>query len=136
MLDEPFSGVDPIAVGEIQEIIAQLSDRGIGILLTDHNVRETLTVTDHAYIINEGKIEAAGAPEEIVKNERVQRIYIGDSVTEHDLKDRRNGKGPRRPPTDSIKKSPSPPQKPAKTAAAKTAPTPTAQSEDSTENKP
>lgn len=107
LLDEPFSGVDPIAVGEIQEIIARLSDRGIGILLTDHSVRETLSITDHAYIINNGKIEAAGTPSEIVSNERVRRIYLGDSVSESDIKAKRASKGGRRPPTDTLAPPPS-----------------------------
>ena len=78
LLDEPFAGVDPIAVIDIQNIIAFLRDRGIGVLITDHNVRETLGICDHAYIINEGEVLAAGRPEEIVANESVRRVYLGE----------------------------------------------------------
>ncbi|MDR3898121.1 MAG: LPS export ABC transporter ATP-binding protein [Duodenibacillus sp.] len=79
LLDEPFAGVDPIAVIEIQRIVRFLKDRGIGVLITDHNVRETLGICDHAYIINEGEVLANGAPEEIVTNEKVRRIYLGEN---------------------------------------------------------
>ena len=78
LLDEPFAGVDPIAVIEIQRIVRFLKERGIGVLITDHNVRETLGICDHAYIINEGKVLAAGRPEEIVENESVRRVYLGE----------------------------------------------------------
>ena len=78
LLDEPFAGVDPIAVIEIQRIVRFLKDRGIGVLITDHNVRETLGICDHAYIINEGEVLAAGRPEEIVANESVRRVYLGE----------------------------------------------------------
>jgi len=78
LLDEPFAGVDPIAVIEIQRIVRFLKDRGIGVLITDHNVRETLGICDHAYIINEGEVLAAGRPEEIVENESVRRVYLGE----------------------------------------------------------
>jgi len=78
LLDEPFAGVDPIAVIEIQRIVRFLKDRGIGVLITDHNVRETLGICDHAYIINEGQVLAAGSPEEIVGNESVRRVYLGE----------------------------------------------------------
>ena len=78
LLDEPFAGVDPIAVMEIQRIIGFLRARGIGVLITDHNVRETLGICDHAYIINEGEVLAAGRPEEIVANESVRRVYLGE----------------------------------------------------------
>ena len=78
LLDEPFAGVDPIAVLEIQRIVRFLKDRGIGVLITDHNVRETLGICDHAYIINEGVVLAAGRPEEIVGNETVRRVYLGE----------------------------------------------------------
>jgi len=78
LLDEPFSGVDPIAVFEIQEIVAQLRDKGMGILLTDHNVTETLSVTDRAYLIDEGKVWFTGTPEELVKNEKVRKLYLGE----------------------------------------------------------
>src|SRR5574337_2129306 len=76
LLDEPFAGVDPISVGEIQRIVLHLRDRGIGVLITDHNVRETLGICDHAYILNEGSVLAAGRPEEIVYNENVRRVYL------------------------------------------------------------
>jgi lipopolysaccharide export system ATP-binding protein len=78
LLDEPFAGVDPIAVLEIQRIVRFLKERGIGVLITDHNVRETLGICDHAYIINEGVVLAAGRPQEIVGNETVRRVYLGE----------------------------------------------------------
>ena len=78
LLDEPFAGVDPISVGEIQRIIQHLKDRGIGVLITDHNVRETLGICDRAYIINEGRVLASGAPGEIVYNEDVRKVYLGE----------------------------------------------------------
>ena len=78
LLDEPFAGIDPIAVLEIQRIVRFLKERGIGVLMTDHNVRETLGICDHAYIINEGVVLAAGRPEEIVGNETVRRVYLGE----------------------------------------------------------
>jgi len=79
LLDEPFAGVDPIAVVDIQKIIRFLKDRGIGILITDHNVRETLGICDRAYIINDGSVLASGKPEEIVYNENVRRVYLGEN---------------------------------------------------------
>jgi len=79
LLDEPFAGVDPIAVLDIQKIIRFLKERGIGILITDHNVRETLGICDHAYIINEGLVLAFGKPDEIVYNENVRRVYLGEN---------------------------------------------------------
>ncbi len=78
LLDEPFAGVDPIAVLEIQKIIRFLKERGIGVLITDHNVRETLGICDHAWIINAGRVLAAGRPDEIVDNESVRRVYLGE----------------------------------------------------------
>ncbi len=78
LLDEPFAGVDPIAVLDIQKIIRFLSERGIGVLITDHNVRETLGICDRAYIINEGLVLASGKPEEIVYNESVRKVYLGE----------------------------------------------------------
>jgi len=79
LLDEPFSGIDPLAVQDIQRIILQLRSSGIGVLLTDHNVRETLQVTDRAYIINNGRIFRAGTPEELGNDAEVKRIYLGDN---------------------------------------------------------
>ena len=79
LLDEPFAGVDPIAVLDIQRIIRFLKERSIGILITDHNVRETLGICDRAYIINEGTVLTAGKPEEIVYNENVRRVYLGEN---------------------------------------------------------
>jgi len=79
LLDEPFAGVDPIAVLEIQKIIRFLKDRSIGVLITDHNVRETLGICDRAYIINEGRVLASGRPDEIVYNEDVRKVYLGES---------------------------------------------------------
>ena len=78
LLDEPFAGVDPIAVLEIQKIIGFLRERGIGVLITDHNVRETLGICDRAYIINDGSVLAFGKPDEIVYNESVRRVYLGE----------------------------------------------------------
>ena len=78
LLDEPFAGIDPIAVIEIQRIINFLKSRGIGVLITDHNVRETLGICDHAYIISEGKVLAEGTPTEIVDNAEVRRVYLGE----------------------------------------------------------
>jgi lipopolysaccharide export system ATP-binding protein len=79
LLDEPFSGIDPLTVLDIQKIIVQLKESGIGVLVTDHNVRETLRVTDRAYIINNGQIFRAGTPEELGNDAEVKRIYLGDS---------------------------------------------------------
>ena len=79
LLDEPFAGVDPIAVIDIQEIIKFLKNRGIGVLITDHNVRETLGICDHAYIINEGSVLAYGKPSEIIHNEAVRKVYLGEN---------------------------------------------------------
>ena len=78
LLDEPFAGIDPIAVIEIQRIIGFLKSRGIGVLITDHNVRETLGICDHAYIINDGHVLANGTPSEIVDNADVRRVYLGE----------------------------------------------------------
>jgi lipopolysaccharide export system ATP-binding protein len=78
LLDEPFAGVDPIAVLDIQKIIRFLKDRGIGVLITDHNVRETLGICDRAYIISEGRVLASGRPAEIVDNEQVRQVYLGE----------------------------------------------------------
>ena len=79
LLDEPFAGVDPLAVRDIQQIIGFLKARGIGVLITDHNVRETLGICDRAYIINEGTVLASGHPEEIVYNDNVRRVYLGEN---------------------------------------------------------
>ena len=78
LLDEPFAGIDPIAVGDIRDLVAHLKDRGIGVLITDHNVRETLEVIDRAYIIHDGMMLMEGVPSEIVGNEDVRRVYLGD----------------------------------------------------------
>lgn len=79
LLDEPFAGVDPIAVLDIQKIIRFLKERHIGVLITDHNVRETLGICDHAYIINEGTVLASGRPDEIIYNENVRKVYLGEN---------------------------------------------------------
>jgi len=81
LLDEPFAGVDPISVVDIQKIIKDLAERGIGILITDHNVRETLGICNRAYIINEGKLIAEGDPETILENEEVRKVYLGKSFS-------------------------------------------------------
>jgi lipopolysaccharide export system ATP-binding protein len=78
LLDEPFAGVDPLAVGDIQQLVRQLTSRGIGVLITDHNVRETLSLVDRAYIIYDGQVLTHGNPREIIANEDVRRVYLGD----------------------------------------------------------
>jgi len=78
LLDEPFAGIDPIAVGDIQELVRHLTERGIGVLITDHNVRETLGMIDRAYIIYDGQVLTQGKPEEIIANDDVRRVYLGD----------------------------------------------------------
>jgi lipopolysaccharide export system ATP-binding protein len=78
LLDEPFAGIDPIAVSDIQELVRHLTDRGIGVLITDHNVRETLSLIDRAYIIYDGQVLTQGKPEEIIANDDVRRVYLGD----------------------------------------------------------
>ncbi|UCD12481.1 MAG: LPS export ABC transporter ATP-binding protein [Nitrospinaceae bacterium] len=81
LLDEPFAGVDPIAVADIQSIVAHLKDRGIGVLITDHNVRETLSIIDRAYIINEGEIIASGLPSQVSQDKKVKEFYLGHQFT-------------------------------------------------------
>ena len=78
LLDEPFAGVDPISVGDIKKIIQHLRDRGLGVLITDHNVRETLDVCEHSYIVSHGHLIASGTSEEILSNEKVKEVYLGD----------------------------------------------------------
>ena len=78
LLDEPFAGIDPIAVGDIQELVRHLTQRGIGVLITDHNVRETLSLIDRAYIIYDGHVLTQGQPQDIINNEDVRRVYLGD----------------------------------------------------------
>jgi lipopolysaccharide export system ATP-binding protein len=78
LLDEPFAGIDPISVSEIQRIISQLKERGIGLLITDHNVRETLEITDRTYIINEGEILESGTPDYIARSQKAREIYLGE----------------------------------------------------------
>jgi lipopolysaccharide export system ATP-binding protein len=79
LLDEPFAGVDPISVGDIRQLVADLKNRGIGVLITDHNVRETLEIVDRAYILHEGRVLMSGTPDEVVQNENVRRVYLGDN---------------------------------------------------------
>ena len=81
LLDEPFAGIDPIAVSDIQSIVQKLKTKGIGVLITDHNVRETLRITDRAYIISEGKIIAAGDPDAVANNPKVRQTYLGEKFT-------------------------------------------------------
>ena len=78
LLDEPFAGVDPIAVGEIRELVAHLKDRGIGVLVTDHNVRETLSIVDRAYILHDGTVLMSGTPEDVIQDDTVRRVYLGE----------------------------------------------------------
>ena len=79
LLDEPFAGVDPISVGDIRHLVADLKTRGIGVLITDHNVRETLEIVDRAYILHDGRVLMSGTPDEVVRNENVRRVYLGDT---------------------------------------------------------
>ncbi|MBO6896902.1 MAG: LPS export ABC transporter ATP-binding protein [Shimia sp.] len=79
LLDEPFAGVDPISVGDIRLLVADLKKRGIGVLITDHNVRETLEIVDRAYILHDGKVLMSGTPDEVVENENVRRVYLGEN---------------------------------------------------------
>ncbi|MCA3350244.1 MAG: LPS export ABC transporter ATP-binding protein [Roseomonas sp.] len=81
LLDEPLAGIDPIAVGEIRDLVKHLKDRGIGVLITDHNVRETLEIIDRAYILHDGKVLMEGNPQEIVANEEVRRVYLGEKFS-------------------------------------------------------
>ena len=114
LLDEPFSGIDPIQVLELQKIIFDLKQTGIGILMTDHNVRETLAVTDRAYIINNGKIFRAGTPEELGNDPEVRRVYLGENFS----MGIQNGKSPEPPPPPKAEpaggnaKPPEPPSPP------------------------
>jgi lipopolysaccharide export system ATP-binding protein len=79
LLDEPFAGVDPLAVADIRKLVRQLTDRGIGVLITDHNVRETLEIIDRAYILHGGTVLMSGSPEQVVRDDNVRRVYLGDS---------------------------------------------------------
>ena len=79
LLDEPFAGVDPIAVGDIRGLVAQLKTRGLGVLVTDHNVRETLSIVDRAYILHDGRVIMSGTAEEVIADDTVRRVYLGDS---------------------------------------------------------
>lgn len=81
LLDEPFTGIDPIAIADIQQLVSELKQRGIGVLVTDHNVRETLRITDRAYIIADGKIFRSGPPEELEKDPKVRKVYLGESFS-------------------------------------------------------
>jgi len=81
LLDEPFAGVDPIAVGEVKALVRKLTDRGIGVLITDHSVRETLSLVDRAYLINDGQVMIQGKPETIINDPEARRVYLGDSFT-------------------------------------------------------
>jgi lipopolysaccharide export system ATP-binding protein len=78
LLDEPFAGIDPIAVADLQAVVTQLREEGLGVLITDHNVRETLNITDRAYILFEGKIEMSGTSEQIVSSDKARKIYLGE----------------------------------------------------------
>ena len=78
LLDEPLAGIDPIAVSEIRDLVKHLKDRGIGVLITDHNVRETLEIIDRVYIMHDGQVLMEGTPEEVVANEDVRRVYLGE----------------------------------------------------------
>jgi ABC-type (unclassified) transport system, ATPase component len=83
LLDEPFAGIDPIAVSELQNVVTRLKDRGLGVLITDHNVRETLQITDHAYIISQGRIFRHGTPLELASDAEVRRVYLGENFRLH-----------------------------------------------------
>lgn len=79
LLDEPFAGVDPISVGDIRHLVSDLKKRGLGVLITDHNVRETLEIVDRAYILHDGQVLMSGTPDDVVQNENVRRVYLGDN---------------------------------------------------------
>ena len=81
LLDEPFAGIDPIAVNEIRELVSQLKHRGLGVIITDHNVRETLGITDRSYVLHDGKILKHGTTDEIVKDDKVKKVYLGENFT-------------------------------------------------------
>jgi len=81
LLDEPFAGIDPISVADVQDVIQDLKKKDIGVLLTDHNVRETLRITDRSYIIHEGKILVSGTASELASNEKVRQVYLGEKFT-------------------------------------------------------
>ncbi|MEM8915777.1 MAG: LPS export ABC transporter ATP-binding protein, partial [Pseudomonadota bacterium] len=81
LLDEPLAGIDPIAVGEIRELVTHLRDRGLGVLITDHNVREMLDIVDRAYILHDGQVLMEGAPQAIVSDSDVRRVYLGERFT-------------------------------------------------------
>lgn len=81
LLDEPFAGIDPLAVGDIQHLVRDLKDRGIGVLISDHNVRETLTICDRAYLMHRGSVILSGSPDEIVNNEQARSVYLGEGFT-------------------------------------------------------
>jgi lipopolysaccharide export system ATP-binding protein len=83
LLDEPFAGIDPIAVGELQQLVVRLKEKGIGVLITDHNVRETLQITDHAYIISQGRIFRRGTPAELASDPEVRKVYLGERFRLH-----------------------------------------------------
>jgi lipopolysaccharide export system ATP-binding protein len=78
LLDEPLAGIDPIALGDIRDLVSHLKDRGVGVLITDHNVRETLDIIDRAYILHEGRVLTSGAPAEVVDHDDVRRVYLGE----------------------------------------------------------
>jgi len=79
LLDEPFAGVDPVSVDDIRNLVKALKDRGLGVLITDHNVRETLEIVDRAYILHDGKVLMSGTPQDVVENENVRRVYLGEN---------------------------------------------------------
>ena len=81
LLDEPFAGIDPIAVNEIREIVSKLKNRGIGVLITDHNVRETLKIVDRAYILSDGKLLKSGTPSEVIQDRSVKEVYLGEDFS-------------------------------------------------------
>ena len=81
LLDEPFAGIDPIAIADIRNLVSHLKDRDIGVLITDHNVRETLDIIDRAYIIHDGQVLMSGTPNEIVENKDVKRVYLGQNFS-------------------------------------------------------
>jgi lipopolysaccharide export system ATP-binding protein len=83
LLDEPFAGVDPISVNDVRNLVSELKGRSIGVLITDHNVRDTLKIVDRAYILNDGRVIVSGLPEDVVNNDNVQRVYLGKDFKIH-----------------------------------------------------
>jgi lipopolysaccharide export system ATP-binding protein len=104
LLDEPFAGIDPVTIDGIQEVVRGLCDRGISFLITDHQVRETLEITDRSYVIRSGKVLCHGTPREVTSNKEARKYYFGDSYARHDGAED-GSPGPKRPPQQSMRRA-------------------------------